>query len=158
MTIPRVVFDCNVHFQSFVGRSGPADACLDLALQRRVLLYYSAYVINEFLDICSRGQLRRRFGMTDERISAHVQLIRQAGALIHEVPDRYQLRIDPDNSHYVNLALAADASLIVSRDRDLLRLRETTSPDGAEFVRLFPGLEIMEPPELPRRLAESRRD
>jgi predicted nucleic acid-binding protein len=68
------------------------------------------------------------------------------------VPTLYEHPHDPDDSHYVNLALAAGARLVVSRDRDLLNLMETNRPEGEEFRRRFPELRILDPVEMLREL------
>ena len=153
-TPPKVVFDCNVYFQATISEFGPANRCVRKAVQRTADLYCSEYTIAEFRIVCSRSDLRSRFSITDTGVDAMVSLIREYATLVHHVPHQYDVRSDPKDSHYVDLALAAQAHLIVSRDRDLLRLRETTNTEGAEFVRRFPGLDIIEPPELLRRLAE----
>ena len=72
------------------------------------------------------------------------------------VPHIFTLARDPDDSHYVNLALAFDAELIVSRDRDLLDLMNPTFQDGLDFHARFPGLRIFTPEELLRRLRSSQ--
>jgi predicted nucleic acid-binding protein len=50
------------------------------------------------------------------------------------------------------LAVAAQAKLIVSRDKDLLALRDSTSADGKRLQVLAPGMEILTPVELIRQL------
>ncbi|HEY4233418.1 MAG TPA: putative toxin-antitoxin system toxin component, PIN family [Lacipirellulaceae bacterium] len=54
---------------------------------------------------------------------------------------------DPKDAHYVDLALAVNAKLIVSRDKDLLSLRDATTTDGRDFMSRFPALSILTPPE-----------
>jgi predicted nucleic acid-binding protein len=61
---------------------------------------------------------------------------------------------DPDDSHYVNLALAADAKLIVSRDRDLLDLMDNSIPEGLDFQGRFPSLRILDPVAFLREFEE----
>lgn len=61
---------------------------------------------------------------------------------------------DPDDSAYVNLALKADARLIVSRDRHLLNLTDASRSDGKDFQARFPGFRIVDPVELLRELEQ----
>ena len=82
-------------------------------------------------------------------------LLGWSATFVEHVPERYVLAVEPDDSHYVNLALAAEARLVVSRDRDLLRLMNTAIPEGREFRGLFPHLEIVDPPTLLRMIEES---
>lgn len=60
---------------------------------------------------------------------------------------------DPDDAHYVNLALAADARLILSRGKDLLDLMDSTKPEAAEFQKRFPTLRILNPVGFLREVA-----
>jgi len=54
------------------------------------------------------------------------------------VPQRYTHPVDPKDSAYINLALATDSELVVSRDRHLLSLMDGTTPEGCSFQRRFP--------------------
>jgi predicted nucleic acid-binding protein len=45
----------------------------------------------------------------------------------------------------VNVALAANAKLIVSRDNDLLDLMHPVKPEAAEFQIRYPSLRILNP-------------
>lgn len=64
-----------------------------------------------------------------------------------DVPEVALLARDPKDEPYINLALAAGAAFLVSRDNDLLDLM--TDP---EFRGRFPGLQIVDPATLLREL------
>lgn len=66
--------------------------------------------------------------------------------------------IDPKDSHYVNLALASDAKLTVSRDKHPLGLTNPAKPPAAEFMSRFPHLKVLQPEELLRLLESARPD
>jgi predicted nucleic acid-binding protein len=44
--------------------------------------------------------------------------------------------------------VAANAKLIVSRDKDLLSLTDATTPEGQDFASRFPVISILTPSEL----------
>jgi predicted nucleic acid-binding protein len=67
--------------------------------------------------------------------------------VLTSVPHVFDFPRDPDDAHYVDLAVAVDARLIVSRDKDLLSLRDTATAEGLDFVTRFPSLSILTPPE-----------
>jgi predicted nucleic acid-binding protein len=52
----------------------------------------------------------------------------------------------------MNLALKAEARLIVSRDRHLLVLADPARKEGRDFQIQFPTLRILDPVELLREL------
>jgi predicted nucleic acid-binding protein len=64
---------------------------------------------------------------------------------MEDFPLVFSYQRDPDDAHYVNLAIAAQAELIVSRDRDLLDLMDPTKPEAADFQRRFPQVRIVDP-------------
>jgi putative PIN family toxin of toxin-antitoxin system len=141
----RVVFDCNIYFQALISPHGPAAACLLAAMRGQVELFCSEYVVGEFRDVASRPELRARFRITDERVDRIVEAAREAATFIDHVPEVYTHPVDPDDSHYVNLALATNARLLVSRDKHLLKLVDVRSAEGRDFTARFPQLRILEP-------------
>lgn len=60
--------------------------------------------------------------------------------------ERFRLSRDPDDSHYINLAIAAGARLIVTRDNDLLDLMLDSSDDARALRSTYPALQIVTPP------------
>ncbi len=62
---------------------------------------------------------------------------------INEVPEHYLLARDPKDSKYLNLAITAQASYLVTDDLDLLELMEPGSPVGQDFRARFPSLQIV---------------
>ena len=60
--------------------------------------------------------------------------------------------IDPDDSHYVNLALHAEAGVIVSRDKHLLNLMDAARKEAQEFMAQFPAIRVIDPVELLQEL------
>jgi predicted nucleic acid-binding protein len=61
---------------------------------------------------------------------------------VMRIPEIYRNPFDPDDSHYVNLAVASNARLITSHDGDLLNLMDESRPEGRDFRRRFPDLQI----------------
>ncbi len=61
------------------------------------------------------------------------------------MPEHYVLIRDPKDSKYLNLAITANASYVVTDDLDLLELMEPQSPPGQDFRARFPSLQIVSP-------------
>jgi len=152
----RVVFDCNVFFQAVINANGPAGLCVAAAFERRVLLFCSSYIIEELRLVSARPHLRQKFSsLTDARVAALIENIEKVAIFVANVPEVFTFARDPDDAHYINLAIVTGSRYVVSRDKDLTDLRRGDTPEGRDFRSRFPTIEIVEPPELLRRLAEA---
>lgn len=141
----RVVFDCNVLLQALASPGGPAGRCVQLVLDGRVLLFISPMVIEELRDVASRPKVVAKLRLAADRVDEFIDAIGAASTVLVDVPELFRYARDPDDAHYVNLALAADARCIVSRDSDLLDLVTTSVADAVDFRTQFPRLRIVDP-------------
>lgn len=140
---PRAVYDCNIFLQAILNPRGPAGECVARALDGKIAVFVTDYLLAELRDMQTRPKLAK-MGLTSERTELLIENVLKVATLVPSVPEVFTYERDPDDGHYVNLALAADAKLIVSRDRDLLDL-SGTSKDAVEFQRTFPGLRVLDP-------------
>ena len=104
---------------------------------RRFTLYASHVVLDEFQNVCRQPKLASRFKLSTEQIESFVEHIQSLAVVLDNVPHVFDYPRDPDDEHYIDLAVAADASLIVTRDKDLLVLQDVTHSDGKRFQQLF---------------------
>jgi putative PIN family toxin of toxin-antitoxin system len=137
----RTVFDCMVFLQAATKRTGAAAACLALVDEGHVQLFVSADVLQEIHDVLNRPAIRRKFpAITDQGVLDFIEHILDKGKMVAEIPAVYELPRDPDDEPYINLAIAASAAFLVSRDKDLLSLTNDEA-----FCKQFPALSIVEP-------------
>jgi putative PIN family toxin of toxin-antitoxin system len=148
----RVVFDCNTFLQALASPEGPAGRCVQLAIDGDVHLFISPAVLEELRDVASRPKVITKLRIVEDRVAEYIEAIEIAATLLADIPDVFTYRRDPDDAHYVNLAIAADAKLIVSRDKDLLDLMDATKPDAMDFQNRFPSLRILNPVAFLREL------
>lgn len=136
-----VVFDCVVYVQVVLSSKGPAFACLSLAEQQQITLYLSPDILDEVKRSLDNPSLRRKYpSITDERVTAFLERVVNAGTLTENPPSVFALRRDPKDEPYVNLAIATHASFLVSRDKDLLSLMTDDI-----FRAAYPHLTIVDP-------------
>ncbi len=150
--LERVVFDCNVFLQAMANPQGPAGACFDEARSGRIQVFISTEVLAEFSEVASRPILKRKLQLTEERVQAFVVEITTISKMIQTVPAVFVHPIDKKDSLYLDLAIAAAATVITSRDKHLLNLRNPHEPLGREFVQRFPQIEILTPVQLLERV------
>jgi putative PIN family toxin of toxin-antitoxin system len=141
----KVVFDCNIYLQALAKPNGPAGRCMSLVFEARLLLYMSAKVFDEIRDVTSRAELVTKFRLRPERVQSLLENLPKVAVVVPVVQEVWTYQRDPDDAHYVNRALAADARLIVSRDRDLLDLMSSSMPEPVDFRMRFPTFRVSDP-------------
>ncbi|MDX1963909.1 MAG: putative toxin-antitoxin system toxin component, PIN family [Pirellulales bacterium] len=150
----RVVFDCNVFFQALISPTGPAGRLFNLAAVQRVDLFVSEYVLAELRELTAETKIVAKYRLSAELMEEFFEKLTTAAVLVETVPSVFEFPRDPDDAHYVDLALAAGAKLIVSRDKDLLSLADILTPEGRDFHARFPDLAVLTPVQLLAILGE----
>lgn len=152
---PNVVYDCNVFVQALININGPGGACVRRALTKEVALFLSDPLLTE-LRRAPTKPTPARLGVTVERTETLIGNLLKVAVVMQAIPEQFIYSRDPDDAHYVNLALATESALIVSRDKDLLSLMDQTQANGKEFHARFPALRILDPVEFLREMDQNR--
>jgi uncharacterized protein len=121
--------------------AGPARACFHLVDENRVTLCVSAEILTEVRDVLTRPKTLRKFPLlSPEWVNAFAQNVESKAVMLNEVARVVTLQRDPKDEPYLNLAVAAKANYLVSRDLDLLDLM-----NDSEFRQRHPNLVILDP-------------
>lgn len=137
----EAVFDTNIFLQAATSKTGPANACWKFAEERKIRIFATEATLAELEDVLSRSRLLRQFPqLTDEHFENILTAFRTYCLLVAEPPAVFHLGRDKDDAKFVDLAAVMKASYIVTRDRDLLDLRE-----DSQFSSQFPELNIVTP-------------
>jgi len=148
----RAVFDCVVFAQALINPRGPAGECLERARTGVVRLFVSDYVLAEIRELPRK--IPPRYGVTAESADELASDLVKFATVVSSAPSVYVHPHDPDDSHYVDLAVATNSSLIVSRDRHLLKLMDVTRPEARDFRRRFPGIDVLSPDAFAQQLRD----
>lgn len=115
----RAVLDTNVYVSAAISPSGMAGRIVDKALERRFVALVSPALVNEI-----GGTLRSKGLLSDEKVTPfikalckHAEIIKPSITL-NVVPD------DPNDNRIIECAIEGKADLIVSRDNDLLTMKD----------------------------------
>src|SRR5258708_32184365 len=142
----RAVFDCMVFLQGAARRESPAGACLLLVDLEAIELCISEAIVAEVRDVLTRPRVRLRFpALTDELIERFLVALGKRALTIPGVPRVFLYERDRKDEPYINLAIAAEASYLVSRDPDVLGLANPDDPDGERLRHYAPRLQILDP-------------
>ena len=151
-----IVCDCMVFLQAVANDDSPAAKILDLMEAGEIRLYVSDQILCEVREVMNRPRLKAKLsGLTDERVEAFFQRLERQAFWLQEVTNRFDFHRDPKDAPYINLAVAADADFIISRDNDLLDLMNKHDEDSKEFRQRFRPLKVITPEAL---LAEVERN
>ena len=141
-----VVVDCMIFVQAAANENSPAARIFDLLDEGKITLYVSKMILAEVRYVLNRPELRAKFRtLTDVTVEALFERLGSKAILIKQIPQRFVYPRDPKDEPYVNLALAAGATYIVSRDNDLLDLMRWDREEGREFQKRFRSLMIVDP-------------
>ena len=152
-----VVYDCMIFLQAAL-RPERVHSTFKAVRAGAAKLFVSLEVLAEIRDVLSRPQLRANApGLTSQSIDAFLADVLKHATLIRDVPDLYVLERDPKDSKYINLALAAKATHLVTWDNDLLGLMDYSRSDARLFRATFPDLKFVDPPAFLQRLADLRK-
>jgi putative PIN family toxin of toxin-antitoxin system len=118
----------------------------------RVTLFVSPAILAEVRDVLTRPKIQRKFPLLSASwVATFVGNVERKAVLLPESPQAFPLTRDPKDEPYLNLALAAKAQYLVSRDLDLLDLMTDEN-----FRQRCPDLTILDPPAFLRAVtAES---
>ncbi len=139
---PRVVLDTNVLVSGTIVRNGLPARLVTLAIERRITLVVSSYLLAEYLAVLQRPHIAKKY----PQLSGRLDLIRrflQANAVLvtpRSVPE--VVAADPKDNAILACALEGRAQFLVSGDEHLLQLGE------------YRGLHILTPREMLETLGE----
>lgn len=135
---PRVVLDTNVALDWLVFRDAGAQQ-LGLALDRGDLCWLATRAMRaELAHMLAHASLAR-WAPDSERALASFDALAEMTAA-PERPGPLRCR-DPDDQMFIDLALAASAGWLLTRDKALLRLARRAAALGVEVTtpQLWPG-------------------
>lgn len=93
-------------------------------------------------------KLSAKLGVKPERVARFLIDLAKYTEPVATIPAQFSYERDPDDAHYVNLAIATRATFLVARDKDLQDLMRIE-----DFRRRFPDLHIVTPPEFLREVS-----
>jgi len=134
----RVVFDTNIFISAFIVPNSQGEQALLFARRKCFSLFTSIAILAE-----TARKLRDKFDQSGEDIKAALRLISRTATILKPGISLEILSDTPDN-RILECALEAQADLIVTGDRHLLRLktfRGIPIVRLVDFLRMFPARE-----------------
>jgi putative PIN family toxin of toxin-antitoxin system len=130
----RITLDTNVLVSAFISRRGHSADILDMvATFQEITLVLSDEILEEFVDVISRDEVKARFGYSETDVHRFERAIREVAEIVKVTSDFRVVREDPEDDVVLNTAHDGKADYIVSGDKHLKKLRR------------FKGVRILSP-------------
>lgn len=114
-------------------------------------------MLREVRDVLLRPKIVERFpSLSDELVSAFLDSVRRHAVVLDDVPRLLVLQRDVKDEKYLNLAVAASAHYLVSRDKDLLDLMRPDDKLHDQLQAIAPQLVVIDPVALVQMLRSSK--
>jgi putative PIN family toxin of toxin-antitoxin system len=148
----KAVFDAMVFLQAVANPAGPSGRCFACVRAGELALVTSPDTVEELRGLLARPNFRKKFpSLTDERAAAFMAEVENVSTAIAVVPRVFEYPRDPKDEPYINLAIAAGADYLTSRDKDLLDLMNDQA-----FTSKYPSIRILDPASLLREIQQER--
>jgi putative PIN family toxin of toxin-antitoxin system len=139
----RAVIDTSILIRALIKPQGTVGPVLQSLRNADYQLLYSDPLLSELAEMLARPRFRAKYGLTTEDIAAVFSLILLRGEPVVPVR-RIDVCRDPTDNMILEAAVAGQADVVVSGDKDLL----TLSP--------FEAIPILSPAALLRMLQAQR--
>lgn len=140
-----LVLDTNTLFRGIVNASSPSGRVLEACGRRRVRLLLSNPVLDEYRDVLHDPIVQVRHPQIQSaEIDRVLNALRFVSIYIRTVTATFQYDRDPKDAMFIELAIAGDATHIISHDKDLLTLPTSRTDAGKRFRQRLPNVRIQD--------------
>jgi putative PIN family toxin of toxin-antitoxin system len=123
----KVVLDTNILVSSLITLKGNCSAILKLALERKILIFYSTEILNEYKLVLHRPKL----SFAPRKIKTHINLFLRKGVAMETEKSTIEM-IDESDRKFYDLHKAADAILITGNIKHFPKENSIMKP--ADFL------------------------
>ncbi|MDP2996914.1 MAG: putative toxin-antitoxin system toxin component, PIN family [Bryobacterales bacterium] len=141
----RIVLDTNVPVRSTAKADGLGRRLLHTISTGPHRLIMSPFILDEVARVLAYRRIRSRWGLTDEDIQEHLNLLAAAAEIVDPVTVDRVVLADPDDDAIVQTALSGRADVLCTRDVHL------SHPNVLQF-RARHGIRVMDDIDLYRTL------
>jgi putative PIN family toxin of toxin-antitoxin system len=140
----RVVLDTNTLLSGLVTDSSAAASVRRAAENRWFTPLLSKPVLDEYRAVLGDPRIGQRFpSITRELTKIAIARLRFVGDYVRVPHERFEFRRDPKDAKFLELAIALNATHIVTSDEDLLSLPHSKSDEGKRFRQRLRNVSVL---------------
>lgn len=123
----KVVPDANVILSGMLGTPGPTRKIINLALEKKIVMFGSSITYQEF---CEKIKIKRLQKYLKKQLFSPEKIILDYKAFVNMVESKSSDRSlkfverDSDDDEYIRVARACNSRIIITRDKDLLDIKK----------------------------------
>jgi putative PIN family toxin of toxin-antitoxin system len=120
----QVILDANVLISAVISSRGAPAQILRLWEEERFDLVVSQPILEELERVIHYPRIQQRYDLPEDDVARFLQLIRSGAIVVEPNVEIAAIERDPSDNRYLECAIEAGASYIVSGDQHLLELGE----------------------------------
>ena len=152
----RVVLDTNILLRGLLDMRSASGRVTKACDQRIVLLLLSKPVFTEYRAILTEPAIVERYPeLTAEKVEIALRRFRYVGELMRTIKASFDYPRDPKDEKFIELAIAGDATHIVSADKDLLSLAHGHGEAARRFRQRAPSTQVLDAKNFLQQLDEA---
>jgi putative PIN family toxin of toxin-antitoxin system len=140
----RVILDTNTLLRGLASADSAAAEVLRAAERRRVVPLLSKPVLDEYRAVLTDPAIVGRFpAITPRLLEVIIQRLRFVGDYVRSPGVSFHYPRDPSDQKFIELAIALDATHILTADKDLLSLPAGRGDASRRFRARLPNVRVV---------------
>jgi putative PIN family toxin of toxin-antitoxin system len=124
-------------------RNSPSGQILRLCDTRKVSFLLSKNVLAEYRRVLTSEEILDFHQITPDAVELVLRRLRYVSDYLAQMQARFRFDRDPHDAKFIELAIAGNASHIITHDLDLLSLSSGHSDAAKRFRQRLPGVRII---------------
>ena len=147
----RLVIDTNTLLRAMLNMQSLSGLVVNACDQRRALVVLSKPVLTEYRNVLTDPEIVERYPeLTARKVEVALRRLAYVGDVVRSGACQFAFPRDPKDAKFIELAIAGDATHIITLDHDLLSLRTDHADAGKRFRQRLPGVSVVQPGEFIR--------
>jgi uncharacterized protein len=142
----RVIVDTNTLLRGLAGPTSASGRVLTLCDQRNILILLSRALLTEYRRVLKSPEIvRHNPAIGGDAVELVLRRLRYVGEYVARPGVRFRLDRDRRDEPFLELAIAAASTHIITNDKDLLSLSRGHDEASKRLRQRLPGVRIVRP-------------